>query len=325
MRAFAIFIFFIMAFTPYSNELTNNTYMPSETGRQAVHIRSEFKGISDNNSVIGKAVFGDDTDANHPSPTLSKIYRTLSRHTDDGDAFETLDSLLNRQLYGIYAAPGNVLVPYLLSNESVYTSDEKLHKKLSEITENYIFSKHTDTMNYRLIALNEIPSNDKQSMALASWHYFVQVWNDKYIWAQPICEGTEYKFNQAYFIDSANGDELLLLCGRADRHIGSSFSVVGTGFIFNDGIWSTVNWNDLFEQVNSSENLNYKIGSDGFSMTYYDSSMRYMLMLPQPHESPLYLIKLTEDGSFLADFSAFKDYPANKGLPDYEVLFKIKK
>ena len=58
MRAFAIFVFFIMTFTPYQYELTNNTYLPSETGRQAVHIRSEFKGISDDNSVIGSAVFG---------------------------------------------------------------------------------------------------------------------------------------------------------------------------------------------------------------------------------------------------------------------------
>ena len=153
------------------------------------------------------------------------------------------------------------------------------------------------------------------------WDYFVQVWDDDYIWAQPLYEGIDYKFNQAVFVTAPNGNQLILLSGLTERPSGSSFAVAGTGYEFKEGIWSPVNWDEIYEEVNKPENL--EIGSDGIRMKYIDPYLAEAYLLP-PHEGGLYELKLTTDGSFWADYSRFHSYPANENLPPEELLFKIK-
>jgi len=292
----------------------------TESGRQPVILSRNPEGIYNEHSVFGHSIFWGAPELGENGylpPYLLRIYRTIYPLDGELDVFKELDQLVNSFTNNI--DPGDTFVPYLLTEESVNLTDEELHERLSAFTEAYVFSKYTDSINYRLIAMDRMrPGYYHHFM---SWDYYIQVWDDNNIWAQPLCEDTEFKFSQAVFITGSDGNELVLLCGRTDRPTGSGFAVAGTGFVFTDDIWQPVQWDELFDQ--EKEGYNTKVSTDGFSMTYYDPYMAQAFFLP-PHLGPLYVLELAEDGSFWADYSMFPEYPANENLPPKELLFRLK-
>lgn len=290
-------------------------------GRQAVLLSHKNEGLHDINSVFAYPVFAGMQDPavgeEYMPPYFKWIYRTIQPWNGEGDVFNTL----SKQLNGVIKdkSPGDIIVPYLLTEDAVNLSDDDLDKKLSSITKAYVFSGSSESTHYRLIAFDEEP--DQGFTHWMRWHYFIQVWDDDYIWAQPLYEGIEYEFNQAVFTTSSNGNPLLLLSGRTDRPSGSSFAVAGTGFVFGEGIWSPIKWEEIYTEVVEQDNL--EIASDGIRMVYIDPYMAEAFHLPT-HTGGLYVLKLTEDGSFWADYSNFYNYPANENLLSNELLFKIK-
>lgn len=294
------------------------TILSSSDRQQAVILSYECEGINNENSIFAYPVFlSMEERKEYISPFTATIYRAIHPWNREGDPFEILSQRLNNMIEGI--SPGDILVSFLLTEESVSLSDESLSEKLSTITESYVFSEYRDSIHYRLIAINEEP--DTRFKDFMRWHYFVQVWDDNYIWAQPLYEGIDYKFDQAVFVTAPDGNELILLSGRTDRPSGSSFAVAGTGYEFKEGIWFPVKWDEIYDEVVKPENLD--IASDGIRMLYTDPFMAKSYLIP-PHEGGLYELKLTTDGSFWADYSKFPNYPANENLPSEELLFELK-
>jgi len=152
------------------------------------------------------------------------------------------------------------------------------------------------------------------------WDYYVQVWDDKHIWAQPLCEGTEFVFDQVAFVAAPDGSDIVVLCGYTERLGGSSFAVASVGFAFCDEKWSPIVWEDVYEQENNLVNIDHS--SDGFRMIYYDEYMAQTFMLPQ-HEGPLYRLELSQDGTIIADLSQYPSYPGNVGFPSKAVLYRL--
>lgn len=279
---------------------------------QSEKILNKKLGVYDKDSLFAYPVFRgteESEDDKYISPFQSRVYRNIDPWNGENDVFNDLYLSLKTHRYDI--SIGDILVSYLLSEESINISDEELYKKISPFTEIYVFSKYTDTYNYRLIGLNEDSSNTEW----AYWHYFIQVWNKNNIWAQPLFEGAEFKFDEVVFAIS-NVNQLVLLSGRAERSGGSSFAVAGTGFSFENGIWKPIKWNELYEEVSLPENLDIK--SDGIRMVYIDPYMAKAFNLPF-HEGPLYKFNISENGSFWADFSSF---PLNKDMPKKLLFYR---
>lgn len=300
--------------------LIEETLAAPNEGRQAVLLSHGSEGLHDIYSVFATPVFAGMQEPasgeEYTPPYFKEIYRTIQPWNGEDDVFETLSDRLNGTIEGV--SPGNILVPYLLTEEAVNLTDEELLETLSAITETYIFSKQTGSIHYRLIALNEEP--DREYSHWMSWHYFVQTWDDDYIWAQPLYEGIEYKFDQAAFVTTPDANQVILLSGYTERPSGSSSAVAGTGFVFEEGIWAPIKWEEMYDKVVELENL--EIASDGIRMVYIDPYMAEAFYLPS-HTGALYKLKLTEDGSFWADYSMYPQYPANEDLPSEELLFKI--
>ena len=294
--------------------------LPSSGGRQPVILSRDPVGIHDENSFFGGSTFIGEPDPlpgeekrDYDRNCLAEIYRTFYPWNGEEDAFEALAQRVHRETKRINQ-PDEILVPYLLTEESVNLSDKELYEKLTEITTAYVFSKHIDSMNYRLIAINA--DTERVTMRYdPTWQYYIQVWDDAHIWAQPLCENIDLIFDQAVFVTDPDGNEIVLLCGQTSMPNGTGLAVAGTRFVLEDGIWGPIRWDEIFDEVTPMTNLG--ICSYGIIMMIYPD----WLMIP--HEGPKYALELSEGGFFWADFSAYPDYPANENLPSKECLFRL--
>jgi hypothetical protein len=252
------------------------------------------------------------TEQNISAP-LSEIYRTIYPWNEGGDIFDILSQQLNKKTDEVIFR--DVLVSYLFTEDSAGLSDEELLERLSNITATYVFSKHTDSLNYRLIAINA--DTEREFVWYhRTWNYFIQVWDNENIWAQPLCEGTEFIFNQAVFITSPSGSELVLLCGYTRMPNGTGLALAGTGFSFDEGVWAPVRWEEQYTEIYKIENMD--IRSDGFMIARYPS----WLMIP--NDKLPYTLDLSEDGSFWAGYSQYSDYQTHEHLPIEKLLFQIR-
>ena len=283
----------------------------SEDDRQPVILSHNPVGFYDVYSLFSWPVFIA-LEENRPyNGCFAEIYRTFYPWDGRENVFEALSQRINEKAIN---QPGEILMPFLLSNESVNLSDEELREYLSEITTSYVFSKHTDSLNYRLIAVNANTEKEYVWYEM-TWNYYMQVWDEDHIWAQPLCEWTEFIFDQAVFVTESDGNELVLLSGHTCMPNGTGLAVAGTGFRFDNGIWVPIVWDETYDEVTEMENLD--VHSDGIIMIIYPT----WLMIP--HNGPSYYLNLFEDGSFWADFYN-PEYPENDILPYIELLFRLK-
>jgi hypothetical protein len=233
---------------------------------------------------------------------FSQIYRTVYPSDNEENVFETISLLLNN---GNFKDVNDVLLSYLLTDASVHMSDDELFERLDSITKTHVYSKHTDSVNYRLIGINHDTERVFRWYEM-TWSYFIQVWNDDCIWAQPLIEGTEIDFFQAVFTET-NNESLLLLNGYTRFPNGTGLTLTGTGFKFEDGLWAPLVWEEVFEETAVTENI--KVYSDGIICA------RYPEWVGIPFECRYYDLILTDDGSFWAD------YPEDN---QKELLFRLK-
>jgi hypothetical protein len=225
------------------------------------------------------------------------------------DAFEVLDQILNSEIMSDDSSVNDVLLSFLLTEDSVNLSDEQFLNQLSNITRAYVFSGHTDSMSYRLIGIN----HDIEREFIwydTTWSYFVQAWNNSYIWAQPLLEGTEIIFNQAVFITNPNANELVILTGHTREPHGGGLAVASTGFVFMDGIWEPIDWDKRYEDLTMFER---RIYADGFlKVVQYPPSWGI-----SNDDLPFFLM-LKADGSIWTDYSIIEN------STDDELLFRLK-
>lgn len=289
---------------------------PISRARQPV-INTHYPiGVYNENSILsypamrGSPLIGEN--GYLPPYTLS-IYRTIYPWADDGDVIDALYRQINEK--GIFIGNlGDTIVAYLLTEESVIISDDELVEKLSVVTEVYAFSKETESINYRLVAMNL--NADRTYLHWMCWDYYVQVWDDYHIWAQPLCECVSYRFSQARFISLDDTFEILLLSGWSSPPHGTGHAVACTGFYFEDELWTPVDWREVFDEVGNAENL--IIYADGVGMIVYPE----WLMIT--NGGAWYAFEVDEDGSIWADYSAYSGHLGNENLPEKELLFMIR-
>jgi len=285
----------------------------SDNRRQPVILSHDTEGFYDEYSLFGYPIFISLEDGRVPD-YLSNIYRTIHPWSGEEDVFEALSRRIEKRLDkepDYVNMLGDILPSFLLTEESVNLSDEELRERLSNITPSHVFSKHTDTTSYRLIAVNADPERVYVSYQ-QTWSYYVQVWDDEHIWAQPLCEDTELIFNQAIFVTIPGENELVIVAGYTRSPPGSGFASAGTGFMFEDGIWAPMIWNEIYEEVTPIENL--RIASDGIITVIHPSWFEI------PLDGPRFSLKLMEDGSFWADYSISEDLP----YKDNDLLFRLR-
>ena len=192
-------------------ELKNKT-------RSSVIIYREPIGIHDPFSIFGTAYIRAIQEPNRAgeeliTPFLANIYRTIYPWNSELNVFEVIYDLFHNGTYSNWHTFSDVLISFLLTEESIALSDEKLYTELSNINQIFIFSGQSETRNYRLVAFNTNRRWDPNFTSWMDWSYFVQIWDDEHIWAQPLCEFIEFRFNNVVFVTSPNGDELVLLSG----------------------------------------------------------------------------------------------------------------
>jgi len=293
----------------------NEVILPVEdvlfhTMRQSVIISQETVGILDGNSIFAIPVFM--MEGEH---RLSNIYRTVYPWCNNENVFEALcrELVAERQGSATLSVPyaNDILLSFLLTEDSIYLSDDDLLEQLSNITRSYVFSKHMDSMNYRLIAINHFTGG--AYIFEASWSYFVQVWDNDYIWAQPLIEGTEIIFEQASFVTSSETNKFLILAGYTRMPNGTGLASIGTGFMFEDGIWTPIAWNEVFEVVTPMEHVGTS-WSDGIRATIFPE----WIFPEEPHTHPRFTFRLMDDASFWAN------HIVDDGLEIREHLFRLK-
>ena len=224
---------------------------------------------------------------------LANIYRTIYPWNREDDAFEILYQNMNEASKLQYA--NDILTSFLLTEDSIAISDKELLERLSYITNSYVFSEYTNSMNFRLIGVNH---NTERVFIWynETWSYFMQVWNDDYIWAQPLIEGTEIIFNDAVFVTSQCENMLVILAGYTRTPPGNGLALASAGFLFENDIWAPVTWLDVFEEVVQIEGT--RIASDGVL-----TGVRYPSWWGVPNETEPFFLKLLDDGSIWADYS----------------------
>lgn len=292
---------------------------PFDYSRQSVIISQEPIGIFDEHSIFAFPVFIPTEELRPVEERIrihsrfTDIYRTVYPWDREEGVFEILSQKLNNESrYITRTYINDTLLSFLLTEESIYLSDKELLERLSDITNVYIFSKNMDSKNYRLIGIN----HDTEKVFRRfneTWSYFIQVWDDDHIWAQPLMEGTEYIFGQAVFMTMPGKDGLVILNGYTRSPPGNGIAMVGTGFTFEGGIWTPIVWNEMFEEVYLTTGL--RIGSDGILSIIFPASWGV------PHEGPRYFLKLKEDGSFWADYSMSG---MREDTPSSDLLFRLK-
>ena len=328
-----------------NEELTDGEYLDETSNledevlhskiRQPVIISQEQTGIIDEFSIFAFPLlipFEGPAEGMHSKEdiinawaTLKRIYRTVyPRNSNDLDVFEELAQELeitHNQFFRhswLIEATNDVLLSFLLTEESIYMTDEELYEQLSSVTLTFVSSHQLNSVNYRIIGIDHDLGRFSYDR---TWSYFVQVWNDEYIWAQPLVEETEIRFTQALFIINSNNEELLLLNGFTRHPNGQGFVSVGSGFVFEYGIWRPIVWDEVFSEVTPIENLG--LSSDGITMTVFPPSYGV------EQSGRIYRFSLTDDGSFWAEFSL--SHPSDNPVlyviedpPPNEMLFKLK-
>jgi hypothetical protein len=87
-----------------------------------------------------------------------------------------------------------------------------------------------------------------------NYYTFVQVWDGRHIWAQPLLEHSDFWLPQREdaalmaLVADAKGRDMLLLMGYTFAGRGESL-LTGAGFSWKDAIWKPFSWPDSYEPL----------------------------------------------------------------------------
>ena len=238
----------------------------SKLNRSAIVLQHNPIGID----VKEGSVFFDYLPDN-PSNYLSDIFREIRPMEDTEGVFHWLNNSIENRAYFYPLSTGEIFASYLLTEEGVNISDESLRNILNEKYLSYVKSFKLNKRNYRFISFTD-SMND-----FGACSGFIQIWDDDYIWAQPIMEYSNIyiPWNEGdaaqMFLDN-KGREVLILCGYK-REGYSPIIICATGFVHNGDIWEPIDWNEIYE-----ESIGIKIMkkySDGIMYSYGLKDINY--------------------------------------------------